>query len=135
MARRTLIVNEGADFSLTHVVRDSSGDPVDLTGYSARLGIRENDINGARCARLTNDSDTIGGTLELGGVEGTVAIALTAQQTLALRADILVYDYARSVAPRKRKVRFVYDLELVDPAGGVTRELEGEITLYREVTV
>jgi hypothetical protein len=101
---------QGSTFSrtLTYKVDD---DPVDLTGYSARLQVREYHYSDDFIASLTDSSG-----ITLGGSAGTISILVAASATQSFVAG----DY-------------VYDLELV--AGGtVTRLIEGKFTVTPEVT-
>lgn len=89
-------------------------DPVDLTAYSARLQVRSHVRAGTTILSLTS---AVGGGLTLGGVAGTIDVDLTATATAALTPGL-----------------YVYDLELVDGSGTVTRLLEGTVQVTAEVT-
>jgi hypothetical protein len=101
---------QGSTFSksLTYKLDDN---PVDLTGYSARLQVREFFYSPDPVLNLTNSSG-----ITLGASAGTIQILIDATTTSGLLAG----DY-------------VYDLELV--AGGtVTRLIEGKFVVTPEVT-
>lgn len=104
------ICPQGSTFSrtLTYKIDNS---PVDLTGYDARLQVREYHYSDEFILNLT---DTSG--LSLGGSAGTITIDLDADTTTNLVAG----DY-------------VYDLELV-VSDTVTRLIEGKFTVTPEVT-
>lgn len=87
--------------------------PVDLTGYTARMQIRETLDATIILATLTTEN----GGITLGGAAGTIDLLLDAAATALL-------DFTNAV----------YDLELVDTAGVVTRLLSGAVTLSKEVT-
>lgn len=87
--------------------------PVDLTGYTARMQLRASAAADAVLLDLTTEN----GGITLGATDGTITCTASAAQTAAL---------AFSTA--------VYDLELVDGDGAVTRLAEGSVTLSREVT-
>lgn len=134
--RQDFEINQGASFAWTYTWRDSAGDPVDLTGYSARLSIREH-VRGVLELNLVD-----GDGITLGGDAGTIAIVIGATQLTDL-VPISIYEIERSTSeqglvqrhrPVKRKKRLMYDLELVAPDDTVTRVLEGKITVYREIT-
>lgn len=104
------ICPQGSTFSraLTYKVDNS---PVDLTGYSARLQIREYHYSDEFIANLT---DLAG--ITLGGSAGTINVLIAASAT-------------QEFVPGS----YVYDLELV--AGGtVTRLIEGKFSVTPEVT-
>jgi hypothetical protein len=111
--RYNLEINQGATFSLTATWKDSTGAAINLTGYTARLQVRENYASTTTIVSLTSSSG-----ITLGGAAGTVTIIITASATSAL------------IAPWAG----VYDLELVDASGVVTRLLEGAATVSPEVT-
>lgn len=105
------VIEQGATKVLRFVWKDSNGVPVDLSGYTARMQLRKTVTNPAVAAELTTEN---GGIL-LGGVDGTVDVEFSAELTAGLSKD------------------GVYDLEL-ESAGVVTRLVQGNFTLSREVT-
>ena len=102
---------QGADFSL-NLVWKNDGVLVDLTGYTARMQLKMSYADTVPALSLTSGSG-----ITLGGVLGTIDIAITAIQTAALQATT-----------------YLYDLELVSSGGQVTRLLEGKIKVTPEVT-
>lgn len=148
--RNDLHIRQGETWSFIFTKRDGDGAAVDLTGYTARAAFRQF-IGGALEAYLSNGGDAIGGSIALGGVDGTVTLSMTAAQSAALLTTLSVVSTelwrSRDSDPRgglggevgacrtaPSTVRLRYDLELVSPAGVVTRELEGAAIVYREVT-
>ncbi len=105
-----IVIEEGADFSMTLTWLDNAGAAVDITGYTARMKVKEA-VGGTLIQSLTDGSG-----ITLGGTAGTVVIAMTAVQTAG-------YDFDWGV----------YDLELVT-GGVVTRLVEGAVKFTREVT-
>jgi hypothetical protein len=105
---------QGANFDYT-LTWQSGGTAVNLTGYSARMQVRDSYDAGTAIVSLTNDTG-----ITLGGTAGTIAIALTATQTAALDGT--------------PNTQAIYDLELVSGAGYVTRLVEGRFYIYPEVT-
>lgn len=65
-----------ATFSEQVVLKDSDGDPIDLTGYTGRLQIKRDD--GTVLFTLTTDPD---GGIVLGGAAGTVTFTIDAEDT------------------------------------------------------
>lgn len=112
-----LDVDQGATFSkrLTWKTGASVGAaaPVNLTGYTARMQIRQSVDASAVMLELT----TANGGITLGGAAGTIDLLATAAQTAALRAG-----------------RAHYDLELVSAGGVVKRLTYGTVTISPEVT-
>lgn len=105
---------QGATFDYT-LTWKSAGVPVNLTGYTARMQVRESYDAGTAILALTN-----GTGITLGGTAGTIALTAAATATAALDGT-----------PHKQ---YIYDLELVSGAGVVTRLVEGNFTIYPEVT-
>lgn len=106
-------IEQGADFLVPLVFKDSAGAAIDVTGYTARMHIRASRDDAATLLELTNAN----GRLVIGGANGTVTIKLTALETAA-------FTWTKGV----------YDLELVRPDGFVTRALEGRVSISKEVT-
>lgn len=107
-----ITIEQGATFDPVMTWRDETGEPIDLTGYSARMQIRATiDDAGA-----LHESTTNNGEIVLGGIAGTITFNITAATTEAFTFDCGVYD-----------------LELVN-GNDVTRLLRGDVTLSKEVT-
>lgn len=101
---------QGSTFTrtLTYKINDA---PVNLTGYNARLQVREYHYSDDFIASLT---DTSG--ITMGGSAGTITVSMAASAT----ENFVSGDY-------------VYDLEIVT-GGTVTRLIEGKFTVTPEVT-
>jgi hypothetical protein len=84
---------------------------VNLTGYSARLQVRETPDSSVKLLDLTGSPQLV-----LGGAAGTVTLLLDAATTEALTLP------------------GAYDLELQSSGGDVTRLLEGFVSVKRDVT-
>ena len=106
-------IDQGAQYNTTIVYEDSSGNPIDLTGYSAKMELREQSSS-PNPAALTLTSPS--GGIVITPLTGTLAITMTTAQTNALSARF-----------------YVYDLELT-VGGVVSRLIQGQITVYAQVT-
>jgi hypothetical protein len=111
-AKHNFYVYRGATFSEQIEWKDESGTPVNLTGFTARLHMRETLEAADPFLTLTTEN----GGITLGGVAGTILLLASATQTTAIAAT-----------------NGVYDLELVSGAN-VTRLLEGLVIISPEVT-
>jgi hypothetical protein len=132
--RQDLIVYQGQTFSFVYTKKNAAGSAVDLTGYTARMKVKDT-YNGVEQARLTTGADADGGSITLGGALGTVTLAMTADQSAALASEISVASVMlTSLDLNKPEKVYLYDLELVSGAGVVTRELEGRFVVRREIT-
>lgn len=109
-----LRLNQGSKFEQPLVVRDN-GVTVDLTGYAARMQIREYKDSEDLLLELTTDNNRIAITPTLGLVTLVVPGAVTA-----------ALDFGDAF----------YDLEIVEPEPGAEpiRIMEGRVSLSREVT-
>jgi hypothetical protein len=102
-----LIIDQGSTFETTVNMTDSNGDLVDLTGYTGAGQIRKH----------YTSSNSVNFTVSLGASEGTITLGLSANATANLVSG-----------------RYVYDIELTDPSGDVTRVFEGIVTVTPQVT-
>lgn len=108
----TIEIEQGAFWSASLTYKDKLGEPIPLTGYSARMHIRP----------FTESDDvmlvlsTAEGGITLGADDGIIEIEISSAQTATLTSD------------------GVYDLELVAPSGEVKRLLKGKVKLDMEVT-
>lgn len=106
-------IEQGATFSRVLTWKDGNGDPVDLTGYSARMQAR-----GTMMAPSTFiDINTSNGGIVLGGSDGTITLTVSASTTDAIGENAGVYD-----------------LELESGSGVVTRLLQGNVAISKSVT-
>jgi len=104
-------MDQGSTFSLVLTYKDSNGDAINLTGYTARMQMRRNHQDDSLI-----DLTTENGRIALGGVAGTVTLTISATDTAALPP-----------------VEGVYDLEIVSGAV-VDKLLAGTFSIAREVT-
>jgi len=112
--KRKLYLEQGAVFRDEIRLKQPSGDPVDLTGCTARMQIRDQD--GALLLTL----HSAGAGLTIDGESGTISRLITATQTSALPAT-----------------GGNYDLEITPPAGPnyTWRLHQGSVTVNAEVTL
>jgi hypothetical protein len=107
-----LIIEQGATY-----VREfrwlTDGVPVNLTGYTAKMQVRET----AASADVLLEASTANGKIAIAADAGRVTITLSATETAALEW-------------RSGK----YDLELTSPSGTVYRLLKGYVEVSQEVT-
>jgi hypothetical protein len=114
VARQNLTVYQGADYRRALEFKDNSAVLMDLTGYEFRgqvkLSYQEQDPVFSFGFTLRDQvSDT-----------GIVDMILTAVDSSAVSIN--------------KETNYIYDIEMVDADGYVTRVLEGRLKLYPEVT-
>lgn len=107
-----ITIEQGATFQMDLTWKDNTGNPINLSGYSARMQIRTSYDAEDTLVSLTSG----GGDITLGGALGTIAITIAASVTQNLQID-----------------EAVYDLELVNGLT-VTRLIQGTALISREVT-
>lgn len=111
---QNLTIEQGATFSFAVTWFASDGvTPRDLTGYTARMQVRDSYDAVSFHVELTTEN----GRIAITPAEGKVALTISATDTAAL-------DFSAGV----------YDLELVDVSGVVTRLMEGGVAFSPEVT-
>lgn len=109
--RYDIRVEVGADFKRTFTWMQADGEtPVDITGYSAVLAIRERHDDEEPLLELTNDVD---GGLVLGDAAGTIEVHATAAMTETLPQH------------ESGLINGVYDLLLTSSGGERRRLVEG----------
>jgi len=107
-----IIADQGATFTRVITWNDSAGSPVNLSGYTARMQVRQRYVSTTTVLSLTSGSG-----ITLGGALGTITLLASATTTAAITAG-----------------EYLYDLELVSGGGVVTRLLQGSFTVRAEVT-
>lgn len=105
-------IDQGATWTLQVVYKTDAGVPINLTGYTAALQVRQNYYDTTALISLTSPS----GGIVITGATGTINITMTAQQTGSLDEGF-----------------YVYDLEITS-GGTVTRLIQGQFTVSPEVT-
>lgn len=108
--RYDFTIEQGATFSRTLALTDSSGDVFPLTGYSARMQIRKTYDS----TILADSTDNL--TLTISEAEGLITMTMNATETAKLD-----------------ETEAIYDLEIENDAV-TTRLIEGNVTISREVT-
>jgi hypothetical protein len=105
--KANITIDQGTSFATTIDVTDEEGNLVDLTGFTGAAQMRKHYTS------VTSTSFTVSINASL----GAVSLIMTANVT-------------NSIAPG----RYVYDCELTDTAGTVSRLVEGIVTVTPGVT-
>lgn len=111
-APKDLDIDQGADWFVTFIYKDSSGTPINITGYSAAMQLRANYSDVSPAMSLSTGSG-----ITITGSTGSVAVHATAAQTGALTAG-----------------EYFYDVEITSGTGIVTRLISGVIRVSPQVT-
>jgi hypothetical protein len=112
-----MVMEQGATFS-QEMTWKIDKNPVNLTGYSARMQVRGSGSGNRISTRLALSLTSENGDIILGGSEGTITINISASS-------------ASNVIPAGK---YFYDLELQSPNGEVTRLIKGTFTVVAEMT-
>lgn len=107
-----IVCDQGATFERLLTIEESSGDPMNLTGFTARMQVRPEIESTDVLVELT----TANGRLVLGGAAGTIAMSLSPAITATIDRDGF------------------YDLEIISSGGAVHRVLRGRFLVNLEVT-
>lgn len=118
-------IEQGVTVQFEIQYKDSSNNPIDLTGHTARMQIRPDyaDNTATTYASLTTVKDVDGTGLSMSGSNGTTPIqsGSIGIYISATSSSAFTFDEAK------------YDLEVVS-GSVVTRVLEGCVKLRKEVT-
>jgi len=114
MAAKTYNISaeQGATFERSILYTDIAGTPIDLTGFTAAMQVRDKAETSVFVLELTTGNSMIA----LGGALGTIVLTVAAANMINVPAG-----------------RFVYDLELYDGAN-TKRLIEGSFNVKAEVT-
>jgi len=126
--RYPLYIEQGASLDFEVQYLDSAGNPVDLSGYSARMQIRPSTDSSTVYVTLSSSLQPDGTGLNLSGshslkppTSGSIGVFIS-----SCTSSLLTFNDA------------VYDLELFVPYDGgcnyVTRLIQGPVRLSQEVT-
>lgn len=117
--KHNFICEQGATFNPVITWREPTaedgtpGDPIDLTGYSARMQVRPSVASTTVVISLTTEN----GRISLGGANGEI--------------ELLIEDEDTANLP---PASYKYDIELESSGGVVTRLLKGSFKVDPEVT-
>lgn len=108
-----IVADQGATFSRAFIKKDDEKRIIPLTGYTARMQVRETYDSIDTVLDLTTENDYI----IIDGSRGIISVVIPDNTT-------------RVLIPGE----YVYDFELIYPDGKVERMLMGTFTVRREVT-
>ena len=112
--RYDIIADQGSTLIRNLKYFDGAGDPVDLTGYTAAMQVREN--YGSTATVLSLTSEGTAPTITLGSSDGLIEVQVSATVMAEIPAGV-----------------YVYDLEL-DDDGVVVKPVRGQFEIRPEVT-
>jgi hypothetical protein len=103
---------EGDTLEMSFTWKDSAGDVIDISAYTAAMDIKASSADVTSLLTLTNGSG-----ITLAATSPNLLVTVTNVQTATLG-----------------KGKYVYDIELTEPSGKVNTLISGVIVLIRSVT-
>lgn len=122
-AKYSFVIEQGATLTLQVDWQDQNLNPINLTGYHARMQIRPEIESDIVYISLSSSLDADGTGLNLSGSNGTMPLSSGSIGVYISAASSSMLDFANAH----------YDLELVS-GNEVTRLLEGFVQLSKNVT-
>ena len=105
--KANIIVDQGSTYSTSINLTDDEDNPLDLTNFTGAAQIRKS----------FTSTTAVSFNVTLGGANGTLTLALSANATA-------------NVTPG----RYLYDVELTDSSNNITRVFEGIVTITPNIT-
>ena len=105
--KANLYIDQGTSFSTVVTITDNNGDPIDLTGYQGASQIR----------KTYSSSTSYPFDVLVGNTSGTVTLSMSANATANIAGG-----------------RYLYDVELTDTGGLISRVFEGIVTVNPNIT-
>lgn len=106
-------LEQGSTFTRDFIYKDANGAVVNLSGYTARMQIRQFKESEEKLIEAT----TANGKLVISGTLGQISLTILPSDTNSVK-------FAQGV----------YDLEIESPGGVVTRIIQGVVTFDKQVT-
>lgn len=105
--KANLSIDQGATFTTVVTLTDNDGNVIDISGYTGAAQMRKH--------YTSSTAKTF--TVQLGGASGTITLSMSANTTANIEAG-----------------RYLYDVELTDVSGIVSRVFEGIVTVNPNIT-
>lgn len=121
-----IVIEQGADWRLVITWKDADGNAMNLTGYLARMQVRESFSSKVKVFDLTTEN----GRITLDAAEGIVTMHMDA----AVTAGAVINPAKTAWIDGKQAQQLVFDLEMIAPGGTVTRLIQGAALFVPEVT-
>lgn len=107
-AKANIVIDQGSDFSTIITISDENDIPVDITDYTFAAKAKKHYTSSTSYSFVCNVGS---------GSDGELLLSMTANTTSNIAAG-----------------RYVYDCEMTDSDGKITRILEGILTVTPQVT-
>lgn len=113
MAEYDIKLDQGSDFLITFVLKDSAKKPINLTGYKVAMQIRKSATSAEAVDTLTTEN----GRIDVVPLEGRIVLKFPHSVTESISAST-----------------YVYDVEIISADDRITRILRGRVYVSAEVT-
>ena len=123
-------IEQGATTDFELVYKDSSGNPNDLTGYNARMQLKDSHGGSTTYLTLSSSLNPDGTGLNLSGSGGNAASKPPTSGSIGIYIS-------HTTSSNLTFSSAFYDLEIVSGSGNtatVTRLVQGKVNLSKEVT-
>ena len=114
-------VDQGATLEFDFTPYEPDGQLMDLTGCTARMGVRP-DYGLA----LTLAADTDSGEIDIDAEAHVITVRLSAEQTDLMRVPVRKGDYPN-------RTTYIFDIDVIGPDGAVARSLKGRFDVEARV--
>lgn len=111
-AKKDVIIDQGADWFITFTYKDGDNNPINLTGYTSNMQLRQHYDSATPVLSLTSSSG-----MTITPLLGKIDVRATASQTGSIAGG-----------------EYVYDLEITAANGVITRLVYGRATVRPQVT-
>ena len=126
-------IEQGSTVTFEITYKDSSGTPVDLTGYEAAMNVKTNFSQSPGVTNVLTLSSSIGDTYTKAKDLAFLSLSGSNLTTDLDSGSIGVYiGYDKSAEMAKDE--YFYDLEITDADDTRTRLLQGKIKISKQVT-
>jgi len=119
----SFIIEQGSTFNIEIKYKDTSGNPIDLTGYHARMQIRPSVDSEIVFLTLSSSLQPDSTGLNMSGSSGTISPV----------SGSIGINISSATSSLLNFTEAVYDLEIMKE-NTVSRLLEGKVKLSKEVT-
>ncbi len=141
MTETNLIMKLGVDWTRVLSYKQADGQPVNLTGYTARMQVRSHPSSNIAILDLTTQN----GGIAIDGPTGVITLTVTHAQltegptglhlgTITAPPTLLSEDLDNGIKYSGTGKIALYDLDLISPGGIITKLLTGKVCFDPSVT-
>ena len=106
-------IDQGTDTEAGYEFFDDARRPISFVGYSAHMQVRRTATSSVIVDELSTEGEA---------------------PRLSFESNVMKAKWPRAITSAIKAGRYVYDLEVTEPGGGVKRLMEGAFVIKQEVT-